>query len=199
MDGRPALELAPDAPRTDAELLRAFFDGDAQAFTELVQRHHAAVAAVLRRQARSAADAQDLAQRAFLKLLEATRRHGALGHGVPVRAWLLRVAMNLGKNHARDEARHHRANLLVVRSADGDGPRPDQQLADAQRRAAVQRAVTQLPKRQREVFTLRVDLGAPFAEVAQVLGITENNAKVHFHHAVQRLKALVPEATGESP
>ncbi|HET9158516.1 MAG TPA: sigma factor-like helix-turn-helix DNA-binding protein, partial [Myxococcaceae bacterium] len=40
----------------------------------------------------------------------------------------------------------------------------------------------------REVFALRVDGEMPFAEVAAVLGITENNAKVHFHHAVRRLR-----------
>ncbi|MGZ6070466.1 MAG: RNA polymerase sigma factor, partial [Myxococcaceae bacterium] len=42
--------------------------------------------------------------------------------------------------------------------------------------------------RQREVFALRVDGELPFAEVARVLDITENNAKVHFHHAVRRLR-----------
>ena len=31
----------------------------------------------------------------------------------------------------------------------------------------------------------------PFAEIAQTLGITEVNAKVNFHHAVQKLKQLV--------
>ena len=31
----------------------------------------------------------------------------------------------------------------------------------------------------------------PFAEVARTLGITEVNAKVNFHHAVQKLKQLV--------
>ncbi len=199
MEARPALELVRPAPRTDAQLLRAFFAGEERAFTELVERHYRAVATVLRRSARSPADAEDLAQRAFVKLLEVTRRRGAIADDVPVRAWLLRVAMNLGKNHERDEARHHRAHLLVVPATTAEGPRPDVSLAAAERRAAVQRAVSRLPKRQREVFTLRVDLGAPFAEVAQVLGITENNAKVHFHHAVQRLKALVVQATGDLP
>jgi RNA polymerase sigma-70 factor (ECF subfamily) len=52
-------------------------------------------------------------------------------------------------------------------------------------------AVLQLPRGQREVLTLRVDGELAFAEIAEILGISENNAKVHFHHAVKRLKALV--------
>jgi len=49
-------------------------------------------------------------------------------------------------------------------------------------------AVLALPPRQREVLTLRVDAGLPFKDIADTLGITENNAKVQFHHAVKRLK-----------
>lgn len=198
MELKQPLELVPPRPASDAELLRAFFEGDAGAFDTLVGRHQGPVLAVLRRYGRSAADAEDLAQRAFVKLLTVARRHARWRDDVPVRAWLLRVAMNLGINHARDEGRRERAHLLVVPDARGAEP-ADALLAAAQRRRAVARAVAQLPKRQREVFTLRVDLGEPFAEVAQLLGITENNAKVHFHHAVRRLKELVPHLTGERP
>jgi RNA polymerase sigma-70 factor (ECF subfamily) len=52
-------------------------------------------------------------------------------------------------------------------------------------------AIGQLPRRQREVLLLRIDGDLPFAEVAAALDITEVNAKVNFHHAVQKLKALL--------
>ena len=55
-------------------------------------------------------------------------------------------------------------------------------------------AVLQLPRRQREVLTLRIDAGLPFAEVARTLGIDEGNARVHFHHAARRLAELVRDA-----
>jgi RNA polymerase sigma-70 factor (ECF subfamily) len=50
-------------------------------------------------------------------------------------------------------------------------------------------AVLRLPSRQREVLTLRVDAELPFAEIAAVLDVTENAAKVAFHHATRRLRA----------
>jgi RNA polymerase sigma-70 factor (ECF subfamily) len=55
--------------------------------------------------------------------------------------------------------------------------------------------VLRLPRRQREVLTLRVDAELPFAEIAETLSITENAARVNFHHATQRLRALVEEAS----
>ena len=70
-----------------------------------------------------------------------------------------------------------------------------------QNRALTRRAVLRLPRRQREVLTLRIDGGLPFAEVAGTLGISEGNAKTHFHYAVKRLKEevkkLAPEALEE--
>jgi RNA polymerase sigma-70 factor (ECF subfamily) len=57
--------------------------------------------------------------------------------------------------------------------------------------------VLTLPRREREVFTLRTDTGLPFAEVGELLGITENNAKVTFHHAVKRLQAAMAQQETE--
>jgi len=55
-------------------------------------------------------------------------------------------------------------------------------------------AIARLPRRQREVLLLRIDGDLPFAEVAATLGITEVNAKVNFHHAVQKLKGWLSRA-----
>ena len=59
----------------------------------------------------------------------------------------------------------------------------------------MRRAVLALPRRQREVLTLRVDAELPFADIAETLHITENAARVSFHHAVQRLRKLMEEGT----
>ncbi|MFN7135382.1 MAG: RNA polymerase sigma factor, partial [Myxococcales bacterium] len=60
-------------------------------------------------------------------------------------------------------------------------------------RARVRELLLKLPLRQRQVVSLRIDGELPFAEVARALGITENNAKVCYHHAVKRLKQWVSE------
>ena len=43
------------------------------------------------------------------------------------------------------------------------------------------------------MLTLRVDTELPFAEIAEALGITENAAKVSFHHATRALRAALAE------
>jgi len=63
----------------------------------------------------------------------------------------------------------------------------------AEQQDALRLAIAKLPPRQREVLLMRVDGDLPFAEIATALEITEVNAKVNFHHAVQRLKRLIQE------
>jgi RNA polymerase sigma-70 factor (ECF subfamily) len=190
-ENRP-LKLVPVGPRSDSALCRDFLDGDGAAFGALVRRHQDVVFKLLRRYTRTADDALDLAQRAFLQAFEAARRSlprlAKGGLDVPFRPWLLRIAVNLAKNHARDAARWPAAPAETL---DEKGA-PTQSAVDAliagQRAGATRRAVLTLPRRQREVLTLRIDGGLSFAEVAQTLGITEGNAKSHFHYAVKRLK-----------
>jgi RNA polymerase sigma-70 factor, ECF subfamily len=44
---------------------------------------------------------------------------------------------------------------------------------------------------QREVFLLRVNEGIDYEQIAAALGTTPGAARVHYHHAVKKLKELV--------
>jgi RNA polymerase sigma-70 factor, ECF subfamily len=202
-DRRPALRVVPggSTPSRHEEeaLLAAFLVGDDEAFGALVLRHERLVLSLVRRYARNPEDARDLAQRTFLRAFEAARR--ALRHGphgaIPFRRWLIRIAVNLGKNHLRDSTRFR----LVALDAAGEDRLASrtagaaEELERAEQAARVRAAVLRLPRRQREVLTMRIDAELPFAEIAEALEITENAARVNFHHATRRLRELVEEDT----
>lgn len=175
---------------SDEALLGEFLAGDDEAFGELVRRNEPLVLALVRRYARTPEDARDLAQRTFLRAFEAARRafHRAPRGAVPFRRWLVRVAVNLAKNHLRDEGRAPRASLESLEGAAAQGPSAPDDLLHTERAARMRREVLRLPRRQREVLTLRIDAELPFAEIALALGVTENAAKVSFHHATRRLR-----------
>jgi len=204
MQGAPKLRLVEGgaAEAEDGELVRRFFEGDTDAFGELVRRHQELVYKLLRRYAKDADDAFDLSQRAFLQAFQAARRSPAsvmASGGFPFRAGVVRIAVNLGKNHVRDAGRWAKAPVEVLEAERSFEPSAHAQLESAEATRQTRQAVLELPRRQREVISLRVDGGLPFAEVARLLGITEANAKTHFHYAVKRLREKVREAAGGEP
>ncbi len=187
----------PPGPRSDDALCRAFLAGEGAAFTELVRRHQELVYRLVRR-GTTPDEARDLAQKTFLKAFEAARRSlprlGRVGP-VPFRAWLLRIAVNLSRNLAREKRRWRLEPVEGLAAADTGAPSASEALVRAEERRQVHAAVLCLPRRQREVVSLRVDGGLPFAEVAEALGITEANAKVQFSQAVKRLKGALAHPT----
>jgi RNA polymerase sigma-70 factor (ECF subfamily) len=176
-----------DVSAGDSELLEAFRSGDVKAFETLVRRYQRPVLAIARRFARDDDDAEDLAQRAFINASERAESW----RGGSFKSWLFRIVVNLAKNHVRDTARFDRSE--DAHETEGEPTEADahQRLEDREQQKALREAVAQLPRRQREVLLLRIDGDLPFAEIASMLGITETNAKVNFHHAVQKLKAWV--------
>ncbi len=199
LDTSLALMEAATEP-TDEALCRAFLAGNEAAFGMLVERHRALVFSLMRRYTTRPEDAADLAQQAFLRALEASRRvfsRWSPTGPTPFRAWLVRIALNLAKNHARQGLRWRRMELVEVKEIAAPDQSAQESLERAERERQVRAAVLALPRRQREVLTLRVDGGLGFREIAETLGITETNAKVNFHHAVKRLRAQVADTPEE--
>ncbi len=193
--GRAPLRVLPggEVALDDEALARAFRDGDEGAFAELFRRHAPLVHALVRRYAPAPEEQRDLVQRTFLRALESSRGRRT---EVAFRPWLARIAVNLSKNHLRD-ARRRRSAPLEAAPEPAGAPEAEEAMARGERERLVREAVLRLPPRQREVLTLRVDGELPFAEIARALGISENAAKVSFHHAARRLRLLLAGTEGE--
>jgi RNA polymerase sigma-70 factor (ECF subfamily) len=175
----------PDPP-TDAALAAAYRRGDQQAATELVRRHAGALGRFLYASGASTSDVDDLVQETFYRAfrgLDGWRGEGSL------RSWLFTIGGNL----LRDEFRKAKGRkMLPLEDRDvADHADPDADLAASEAEERVRQGLARLPRLQREVFLLRVQQGSAYEEIAAVLGTTPGAARVHYHHAVKRLKELV--------
>jgi RNA polymerase sigma-70 factor, ECF subfamily len=177
---------ATPEPPTDAALAAAYRGGDERAATELVRRHGAAVGRFLYSSGAPPADLDDLVQDTFFR---AFRALGTWRGDASMRSWLFTIAGNLLRDDFRKRKGRQMLSLEDRDLADRADPFADLAAAEAEQR--VRDGLARLPRLQREVFLLRVQEGGDYAEIAAALGTTPGAARVHYHHAVKRLKELV--------
>jgi len=175
-------ELVAAVP-TDMALIAAWQGGDEPAAAELVRRHARALARFLAGAGAFDVDLDDLVQETFIR---AFRKVGTFRGQCQFRTWLLTIGSNALKDAGR---RAKRARIVPLddrlRSAAGD-PYELAVAGETQRRLVD--GLKRLPRMQREVFLLRAQQGMEYDDIAAALGTSSGAARVHYHHAVKRLK-----------
>ncbi|RBO51856.1 RNA polymerase sigma factor [Rhodovulum sp. BSW8] len=151
---------------TDEALLLAYGRGDARAARVLTLRLAPWVLAYARRLLRDAAEAEDVAQEAMLRLwrIAPDWRTGE----AKVTTWLYRVVTNLCTDRLR---RRRGAALDEVPEPADDSPGAETRLQQAARVAALDAALARLPDRQRQAVILRHIEGLSNPEIAAILEI----------------------------
>ena len=171
---------------SDAELLGA---NDAEAFTELYDRHVAQIHAWAR--ARVGEHAADLTAECFARAWLVRRRFRDEGGGSAA-PWLLGIAANVLR-----ESLHKVAVESKARRKLGLPPAlvPDDGFEAVEERlslpAAALRAVRDLPESEREILTLRVVEERPYREIAERLGCSSQAARLRVSRALRRLHATL--------
>ena len=141
---------------------------------------------------RSRAEAEDVVQDVFVRILEHRRSLTAVRD---MRVWLVRVAWNLAIDRRRrirpEQFDEGFAEELVARNLPAD-----EALTEAQRLRAVVRELERLPKSERDVLLLSVVEELGTAEMAEVLGRSESAVRALLFRARTRLRERLEEGEG---
>jgi RNA polymerase sigma-70 factor (ECF subfamily) len=174
---------------TDAELVTRLQRGDRDALTALVRRWEGALVRIAYRITGQMAEAEDVRQRVFLKLLETS---GAVRRPEQFAAWVRRAVVNTAisalRHNKRRERRNHRLREHTARVDDSQPGDPI--VADEQARRLAG-ALSQLEPEARALLSLRFDEGMTFAEIAAVLDQPASTIKSRLARAVSRRRGLL--------
>lgn len=168
--GEPGdMAVQAQASHEDSGLLQAIGAGDERALRLFMDRHLDRIHALALRFTGNAADAEDIAQEAMLRVWRAAA--GWTPGGARPSTWLHRIVMNLCIDHAR---RARLRAFLPFGDRDPPDPAPDPEAVAAGRDslARVADAVRALPARQRAALVLSVTGGQSNGEIAEALGMT---------------------------
>lgn len=144
-------------------------EGDEAALGRLMERWERPVKAVIGRLVGNAAEAEELAQEAFVRLWQ---QRGRFRPGAEFRPWMLALAVNLARNRLRWWRRRPVISLDAWSghlSVAGGGGTPEE-LEASERAEAVRAAVAALPADQREALVLFEYEELAQAEIAAIVG-----------------------------
>jgi len=131
---------------------------------------------------RNSADAEDVAQEA---LLRAYRRFERLRDRARFRGWLVRIAFRLAIDRVRSSRRREVRETLWSRTA----PKPSTEdlAAASEFQGHLERAMEELPEKQRLVLLLAGMEGHSLEEVAEMLGLPMGTVKSRLFFARKQL------------
>src|SRR5438445_4049635 len=184
----PNAQASPQSskPLIEAEAIRLAQAGDAAAFEFLYQLHGRRVYALCLRMVGNPADAEDLAQEAFLQLF---RKIATFRGESAFSTWLHRMTVNVVLMRLRKKSLPV-ASLEETTEPDEEtgGPRkdiggPDLLLTGSIDRVNLQRCVEQLPPGYKTVFVLHDVQGYEHNEIADIMGCSIGNSKSQWQKA----------------
>jgi RNA polymerase sigma-70 factor, ECF subfamily len=167
---------------SDEALMARVAGGDERAFQLLSRRHLPAMLGLARRILGNAAEAEDVAQEAFIRVWTHAPRWQPLAQ---FRTWLTRVVINLCLDRKR------RAPWVDLETA-GDivdpAPRAGEKAEDDERERMLAAAIEKLPVRQRSAIVLTYGDGMSNAQVAEILDTSVSAVETLLVRAKQNLR-----------
>jgi RNA polymerase sigma-70 factor (ECF subfamily) len=174
---------------SDYTLAQLAAGGDLAAFEVLYERHNRRVYSLCLRMTQNVAEAEDLAQEAFIQLF---RKIGSFRGESAFTTWLHRLTVNQVLMHFRKKG-------VRLEQTTDDGETPVQVVTGTQNpnqmpvvdRIALDRAISQLPPGYRTVFVLHDVEGHEHEEIARMLGCSVGTSKSQLHKARMKLRGLL--------
>ena len=183
----------------ESDLIRAAQNGDQEAFERLVRTYDQSVLRIALNLLRSAEDARDVYQEAFLRVY---RNLHSFRFDCSFHTWLYRIVTNICLDHLR-KRKVRREEPTVVDTTEGPVDRierleedsahsdPERTLWNVQLGARINSALEGLTPRERVVFELRHYQGLRLRNIGEVLGTSEEAAKNCLFRATQKMRATL--------
>ncbi len=194
------MQLKSNSRFPDEDLMLRYRNGDEDAFEMLYRRYEKPVFSFIYRILMSAADAEDLCQETFLRLVKEKKKYQVSGN---FKTWIFRIALNLCRDRLRRKKfRSHRSIDAPSLSQNGtknefenilSDPAPDQIdcMEKNEMKVLIQKAFAKLPEKQRTVVILKEYQALKFSEIAEIMKSPVGTIKSLNHRGHQKLKKIL--------
>ena len=176
-------------PVSDGDLFAQLRADDTEALDVALKLHWTLVVDYITRLTTSTDAAEDIAQRAFLQLWDRRSQWRAEGS---MRALLCRIARNYAISEHRRESADERSAAAFAELTEPANPMRDA-LETEQLRSALDREISLLPTRRREIVVLRCVHDLSYKEIADVMNIAPQTVANQLSSALATLRTSLRE------
>ncbi len=176
---------------TDEQAIQLSSQGDTEAFGFLYQKYVTAIFNYIYYRTGNQHDAEDITAKVF---------HRAYGHiasykymGVPISAWLYRIAHNLVANYHRDGSRKREVSIDDHLDLHTPGDLPETILMVSQENEALLSGIRKLTPDRQQLLILKFVEHLPNADIAIIMGRSEGAIKSLYHRTLIALKSIMGE------
>jgi RNA polymerase sigma-70 factor (ECF subfamily) len=166
-----------------------------ESFDEIIRQHQRRVYRVLYLLLKDADAADTLTQECFLR---AYRNLGTFRGECRIDTWLLRIAVNLARDHGKSRRASFWKRLIGLDDAEGNEshfhgsqPSPERVLLAREEMEVVWAAVASLSQQQQTIFLLRFAEEMSLTEIADILKLSVGTVKAHLFRATAKIRETV--------
>jgi RNA polymerase sigma-70 factor, ECF subfamily len=141
--------------------------------------------AYARARCNNAQEAEDLLQEALIKLWGYQEEREHRPPDLPLAFSVMRY---LGLDHGRRKGRQDKRNQKIVQFQKGEDHWLDPAMEDTEEAEILRNEVESLPDKLREVLTLKIWGGLTFAEIGELLEVSQNTAASRYRYALEQLQ-----------
>lgn len=175
-----------DPELSDEVVLIMAAQGDGDAFGVIYERYVGRIYNYIYYRTGNVADAEDLTARVFYRAIRHIGNYK--DRGLPISAWLYRIAHNLVANWHRDNSRRKEIPLEENLFGGANGRHPEYELLETENQELLLHVIRQLPPDRQQLLILKFVEHMPNAEIGKIMGRTEGAVKSLYHRTLISLR-----------
>ena len=170
----------------DETALKLAAQGDQEAFGVLYERYVSRIYSYIYYRTGNQHDAEDLTARVFFRALRHVENYK--DRGLPLSAWLYRIAHNLVANWHRDNSRRNEVPLDEILLVQHGGDLPEVVLIENEEKEKLLKVIHHLPADRQQLILLKFGEHLSNAEIGRVMGRSEGAVKSLYHRTLLSLR-----------
>ena len=189
---KPLLQTATNKPVSDEQIMDLLRSeqGFEKGFRQLMAQYRERLYWHIRRMVLLHEDADDVLQNTFIKIYRGVLQFEGKSK---LYTWMYRIATNEAISHLQSKARNASESIDDTLTAMSNRLQADEWFDGDAVEVKLQKAIAELPEKQRIVFNLRYYDEMPYEQMSAVLSTSTGALKASFHHAVKKVEAAFRE------